>query len=472
MRNLRPIRNSATNLSGPSLFGSTASGRFLVDAMNGTDSIDIIGIGDSNTGYNNYGYLAGLDRVLGYSYGIPPYASGLSPGGLASGPSYRDSRSLMIGNGFSWGGTTDAGTSGGTTQTFINAVASDSDAQALRTALGQDTSVAWKWQGFDWAGQFVAAGVSYTSAVNRNYIALLTDNPINNGFSTAGGVSCQYRCVYAKFATTGGQFKPVVWNSSSATVASSYTSTAGGSAGNWFDVAFLNFTTSSGTVREQRGGWDGFGQGAPATGPMSCLWHSFIKRNQKGYAVNQFISHGGLTTTQIADRVESTGDLFSAYMQEIRRRQVEAGGSGRAIVFINSGINGPDSAASYTAAMDRIVNRCISKWTAFGGSEGNIAFVISPTHPVVSVAGNSWDTSRAATTAAACAYARQNAGRNITTFDIGTVYPTSRLLTGTIPAGTLYDAGGQSHLTSTTSAQTNGYDAVAHSIISSLIANA
>jgi len=470
MRNLRPIRNSATNLSGPSLFGSTAAGRFLVDAMNGTDSIDIIGIGDSNTGWNDYGYLAGLDRALGFSYGIPTYASGLSPGGLAGGPTLRNARSMMVGNKFGWGGTTDSG-GGGTTQTFINAVASDSDAQALRTALGQDTSVAWKWQGFDWAGQFVAAGVSYTSGVNRNYISLQTDNPINNGFST-GGVSCQYRCVYAKFATTGGQFKPVVWNSSSATVASSYTSTAGGSAGNWFDVAFLNFTTSSGTVLEQFGGWDGFSQSAPATGPMSCLWHSFIKRSQKGYAVNQFISHGGLTTTQIADRVESTGDLLSAYMQEIRRRQVEAGGSGRAIVFINSGINGPDTAASYTAAMDRIVNRCISKWTAFGGSEGNIAFVISPTHPVVSVAGNSWDTSRAATTAAACAYARQNAGRNITTFDIGTVYPTSRLLTGTIPAGTLYDAAGQSHLTSTTSAQTNGYDAIANSIISSLIANA
>ncbi len=471
MRNLRPIRNSTVNLSGPSLFGSPTAGRFLVDAINGTDSIDIIGIGDSNTGFNNYGYLAGLDRVLGYSYGIPPYASGLSPGGLESGPTTRAERSMMIGNLFGWGGTTDAG-GGGTTQTFINAVASDSDAQALRAALGQDTSIAWRWQGFNWAGQFVAAGVSYTSAVDKNYVGIRTDNPINNGFSTAGGVSCQYRCVYAKFATTGGQFKPVVWNSSSATVASSYTSTAGGSAGNWFDVALLNFTTSSGTVLEQRGGWDGFSQGAPATGPMSCLWHSFIKRNQKGYAVNQFISHGGLTTTQIADRVESTGDLFSAYMQEIRRRQIEAGGSGRAIVFINSGINGPDTGASYIAAMNRIVDRCISKWTAFGGIEGNIAFVISPTHPVVSVAGNSWDSSRAATTAAAGNYARQNAGRNITTFDIGTVYPTSRLLTGTIPAGTLYDAGGQSHLTSTTTAQTNGYDAVAHSIISSLIANA
>lgn len=471
MRNLRPIRNTTVNLSGPSLYGSPTAGRFLVDAMNGTDSIDIVCIGDSNTGWSDYGYLAGLDRVLGYSYGIPPYASGLSPGGLASGPSYRATRSLMIGNGFSWGGTTDAG-GGGTTQTFINAVASDSDAQALRTALGQDTSIDWNWQGFAWRGQFLAAGVSYTSSVDRNYIALLTSNPINNGFSTAGGVSCQYRCVYGKFATTGGQFKPVVWSSGGSTVASQWTSTSGGSAGNWFDVAKLNFTTSSGTVLEQRGGWDGFSQGAPATGPMSCLWHSFIKRNQKGYAVNQFISHGGLTTTQIADRVESTGDLFSAYMQEIRRRQVEAGGSGRAIVFINSGINGPDSSASYTAAMDRIVNRCISKWTAFGGTERNIAFVISPTHPVVSVAGNSWDTSRAATVAAACAYAQQNAGRNITTFDINTVYPTSRLLTGTVPAGTLYDAGGQSHLTSTTSAQTNGYDAVAHSIISSLIANA
>ena len=471
MRNLRPIRNTTVNLSGPSLYGSPTAGRFLVDAMNGTDSIDVVLIGDSNTSYNDYGYCAGIDRSLGYSYGIPPYATTMIPGGLESGATTRETRSMMIGTLDSWTAATAAGASG-TVQTLTNAVtAADADAVALKNGLSIDTSLLPKWLEFEWRGSFVASGVSYTSSVNQNYFALRTSNPINNGFAS-GGVSCQYRCVYGKFATTGGQFKPVVWSSGGSTVASQWTSTSGGSAGNWFGTATLNFTTASGTVIEHRCGWDGFSQGVPTSGPFACLWHSTIKRNQKGYAVNHFIYHGGLTTTQIADRVEAAGDLFSSYMKEVRQRQIEAGGSGRVIVFVNSGINGPDTASGYTTAINRIVNRCIAKWVQEGGSESNIAFVITPTHPVVSVAGNSWNTDRSAVAAAAVAYAQQNAGRNVTAFDINTVYPTSRLLTGTVPAGTLYDAGGQSHLTSTTSAQTNGYDAVAHSIISSLIANA
>ncbi|NBV89697.1 MAG: hypothetical protein EBR88_09345, partial [Betaproteobacteria bacterium] len=60
---------------------------------------------------------------------------------------------------------------------------------------------------------------------------------------------------------------------------------------------------------------------------------------------------------------------------------------------------------------------------------------------------------------------------NISVVDIAQNYPSNRLLNGTAPAGSLYDGGGQAHLNYSTTTQLNGYDAVAGSIVSSLLAS-
>jgi hypothetical protein len=53
----------------------------LRDAVAGTDSIDVLMIGDSNAGSNEYGYTVGIDRVLGYQYGVDMYATAVMAGG-------------------------------------------------------------------------------------------------------------------------------------------------------------------------------------------------------------------------------------------------------------------------------------------------------------------------------------------------------------------------------------------------------
>jgi len=68
-------------LEGPTLYGSGIPSTFLIDAANGDDSLDIIVIGDSNAGSNDYGYTVGWDRYLGYELGCDMYATPLLGGG-------------------------------------------------------------------------------------------------------------------------------------------------------------------------------------------------------------------------------------------------------------------------------------------------------------------------------------------------------------------------------------------------------
>jgi hypothetical protein len=143
-------------------------------------------------------------------------------------------------------------------------------------------------------------------------------------------------------------------------------------------------------------------------------------------------------------------------LREIIARQVAARGSGNAIIQIFSGINGADTAISYTLASQRIVDRIGERWLAVGGDADKLAFVFVPTHPVVDDI-NGWDTGRDTVVAAAHAWVQGQTG--VTIFDIGEVVTTAVLSTNN-----WYSAQStQAHLTE------SGYAAIGSAFIRSLL---
>lgn len=481
-----PLTTYIQPLNSAGVYGSKLAGQFIQDLVSGRNSLDIVTIGDSNSGQpgsgTGYGYSAGLFRALQFFSGVSPYATPLAPGGISGGNAQRSAPMGGVGNNFFYASDGQAGNTG-TVRTLYAAATQatpDADAAALKSNLGIDmatytedgasTTRLPKFLGYEWYGSFVASGVTYTSAANNNLIELQTTNEMNYG-SGSGNVPLQYRVVYGKFAGGNGQFKPTIYSSAGTTVASSWVPTSGGSAGNWYATApGLNFTTTNSTSTvAYRAGWDGLAQGGSVTGPFSCLWHSVIRRSFKGFCVNNLIYDGGKSTTRIADRIDAMDQLLDAYLKELRERQIEAGGSGRVLIFVNTGINGPDTSSTWPTAAARIVARIQQRWAATLGAINNLAFVFSVTHPTNS--GLPWDTARAAVADAANSWGTSNGGNNITVVDIGQNYPAVKLSKGSAPSGSLYDGGGQAHLNYSTTTQSNGYDAVAGNIITSLMSS-
>lgn len=471
----RPIYNLPPLGPLPSgAYGSTVAGQFLQDAKAGRDSLDIVVIGDSNAGQgSNYGYTAGLDRALGYGMGIPNYATPLSPGSIFSSGTVSNG---IAGNGVSyiWNADNTAGNSG-TIRTIVGAAASaDTEATALKNYLGFSSSLGAEFLGKTYTGAFVASGVTFTSGGNNTSCLVLTGNSMVN--NDASNFTLNYRMVYGTFATGSGKFKLSAWQVGVAITAdAAYRSTNTGTVGYATTTVPLSVARSS-TVQLYFG-FDGFTQGATyyVTGPFANLWHSVSKASTIGYCVNQLVYTAGASTSNIADRVEGMDKLLDCYLKELRERQIASGGTGRVLVWLNSGINGPDTGTSWTTNAARIRDRIVQRWTATGGSPSTLAFVMSVTHPVyTALAGNTWLTSRAAVASAASTWATNNAGdgNNVTVVDIATPYPSWKLNLGSIPFGSMYDSGStQAHLNYVTNAQQNGYDAVAAAVLNAAMAS-
>jgi len=479
----RPLLGSdrSTSTSG-GVYGSTTATTFIRDLMLGNDSVDIITLGDSNNMRGDYGYNGGWHRALGYYCGSTMYASPLYSGSnyLSGAPSGNQRGDYAWGTGTyqSWPTDNTAGRVGNVRALILAAAGGDTNASAIKTYLGFDstnytddaTTRLPRTHGWQWAGAFVADGVTYSSFAGDNYVQLKTTCPLNYG-TGSGAASLRWRVVYGTFATGSGQFKMRVRNSDGSTTDGSTFTTNTGAAG--YLTASLNFSTASGTLLAVSGFWDGFSATVAdqAKGPVAILWQGFAKQSGKGHAVSSLIGHSGITTVGIADRIEYMDKLLDCYLKEIIDRQVLAGGSGRAIIFMNSGINDTTPSTTWTPAADRIVARIKQRWAVAGGSLANLAFVFTVTHPTT--AQGAWDAGRAAAAIAANTWGSGNISNNATVVDLAVNYPGYKMLNGVSGAGgNLYDGAGaaQAHL-SVALTQLNGYDAMVGDIVSSMLAS-
>jgi hypothetical protein len=492
----------SNSVSGPKVYGSTVPAQMILDAANGTDSLDVIVIGDSNATFPaNGGYNNAWHRVFNTTLRVPIYATSLFAGGMTNvaAPTAvtainRDTAGLGI------GASSTAASVAGTTGTGKMIATSQADANilALTNYLGMSvtgwnnndktTNTLMFPHGFganpivvETAGTFLgtfAQSSVQVSTFNSSETSTATTWGSELAFGTDGagaGVSLAYRLVYGTFAAGSGQFKPrAIWSNSTALAAqdSAFTSTNTGAVGyatkSW-TIPAVAFSTGTGQ-KVLHCSWDGNATGvASTTGPFASLWNSVVKLGQKGYSVSCLNAFGGLNSALTVSKITNAGKLVDAYLKEIRERQIACGGTGRAMVFLNLGINTVEDATTWTTNAEALVTLLSSKWIALGGAAENISYVLTVTHPNTT---GTWATNRPAISTAANAWAIVNgSANNLCVIDINTIY------TATVMSKyNMFDSGGESHLNSSATAsgttittKEDSYFAIVQGMVSAML---
>lgn len=416
------------------LYGSLRASTFIKDCVSGADSVDVLTIGDSNMGYESCGHSTGFREALSskgalqYATGLVPLATSstsLSGGGNYTGGLY----SNMIQFSFK-GNTFEASSSGNSTISSLSAknTAGDTHAVALTTAIGTFSN--YKPNAFEFDAAYVNVGTptnTYTSPANGIRIAptALTAFAAGDG---SGSMALQYRVVYGTFTSGSGQFKLVVVKSINSNVArSSAYSTNTGTAGISTTAATLNFNSPKNTTGQSTpiafgcviDGYAGTA-GDYIIGPAAFFWHSLMFQSKKGYSVTNFSYYSGRTTAQLATDMASNLKLVSTTLRELRTRQIAAGGTGRVLIYTNSGINDSNASSTYTSSLDSIIATFRTEWETLGYPASDLAFLITSSHPTPnSIGGENWFSNRPDFNNNAKTWATTNFtdGRNITYCD-------------------------------------------------------
>lgn len=425
--------------SNKTLFGSRTASRFLRDAAKGLNSVDIITIGDSNVGSGgSCGYQFGLAAACAAN-GIPNYSTPLYPCSGNEGANNRTGGMHLPLNNVCWSGL-DGNLS--TLHTKFIGPPPKNDAVELASALQINNSMSFQWgffnswpepYGFKWDAAFVSNGQTYTSPGNGTCIRILRPSPFTEGINGTGEDELQYRLVHGLFKVggSGGQFKLTCMTGVNDIeyASSNFVSTYNAASAGW-KTEKLNFLAP--TVLDKGSyvpatfhcAYDGYnaGNSYQITGPFCALAHSIIRKNKKGFSVTNLVYAAGRTSEELFNMVVMTGGLKNIYLKELRERQIEAGGTGRVIIWCNSGVNGPDQGDAWNDAMTGISNAFSVVWAELGYPAEDLAFVFSVTHPQAAE-GTGVEVSLSAIREKANNWANEQAGsgKNISVVDLSKI---------------------------------------------------
>jgi len=452
---------------GPIVYGSNRAGLFLKDLASGTDSLDVVIIGDSNTGSalsGFWGYHNGFSQTLNdrgypiygtpYSHTMTDWAVDTNTGGwLGSAYVYQPRGTLLNGN-TSGGATNYAYWTPGTAWTRYGTYPSAKDGWAY------------------------ISGAEYWNWYPQVYIE--TSHPL---FDTS--LTLIHRIRWGTFSTGSGYFRAAVRNFGGSTIATNSVVNTNTRNANSVATTEYSFTPSGaaqieaacfggGTVAGSRG----------AVGPVAIHGHS-IYCQRKGWSVHSHGYMSGADSTTIDSVMSGIGSsALQVHLQELRARQIAATGSGRVLLMMHSGINGADTTSTWQTAHLDVWNTYKTAWAALGYPAADLAWVSFVSH-----VPNSTDTSNSGSTGN-LATIRTAANTMPTTYTDMTVVDVKKLLTYTqnitgvgngrayyqrynnLPnAGsdiTIHLSGGT--YTGSTKDTSDGYTALANLVISSLMA--
>lgn len=377
----------------PGLYGSTLAASLVRDAISGADSLDVVTIGDSNAGFSldgtgggGGGWSRGWYRALN-ALGANTYASMLMPTMVAGSVNtatqlYKDDDST-IGGMTSWFSNTPA--------PYGNVVRGTASGP---TALTNKVVPATSFTPYgltNWNYSFIANGNSAQTFAQPNgtYPGGAAPNPPLQSW-TQPGTAVKYRTIYATQSdqtstSTRARFNPTAYRVDAGNyiaLATKAQDTYNASA-NVLQTTDLDFTMPSSPANQAViVGWNYIGM---AYGPCSVMWDC-VYRVRKGIAVNNLHYGSGQSASTISDVITGANGadrtFVASYFAQLRQRQIDAGGSGRVIVWINYGINSPESPSVWTSKTQNAINFLCSAWVAAGGSANQFAVVVSVTHPL------------------------------------------------------------------------------------------
>lgn len=424
---------NSLNQEGTGASGSTMANKFLQDMKAGRDCLDIVIVGDSNAGYNDAGWHYGWEKAL-VDNGALPYATCLIPcmhttatnvkAGAGIGVSYVTEQV---------GGFFTAGSASGVPHSIVGSYW-DNGGGTLRT---------WS-AALDW--NYIASGTDQQAS---NYTQVSSSSPLDPA------AALKYRVGYVKFPSGSGQFFLNCYTPSpSAVVTSTGFSTSGGT----YDLNIATLSVAANPARNINTRFTKYsafyGAQYGVDGPVGFVFES-IYRERKGFAVNVLHYHGGTKTSDISSAISSGLAGVKTYLNELRQRQIAAGGTGRVLVFANSGINDANAAqlGAYATNANSLIGSLTKAWAELGFPQSDLAFVISVTHPTQSDDANLTSGRRLGKSSVAF-----GPGGQVTFVDLNQM-ASYTYLNG---AG-FYDGGGTSHLTAA------GYAAVGNIMVPALL---
>lgn len=427
----RPMRNSTQSQAmamafpgGTKVFGSARPTQFFNDVASGKDSLDILLLGDSNTGSaisDFWGYHNGLSEAMnarGWKFYGTPLLSGMSGRSINNAPSlwrgsinyFAPTGSLLSGN-----------TSGGSTAYSVWSPTGN------WTRYGSSTSVPDSRD--NWA--YISAATQYYQTFG---IQINSDNPL-----ATSSVPVYYRIRYGTFTTSGGGFCPMVFNGSGTEQFSprQFQSSTGAA---YSYTAWEKSWQPTGTT-SYRGTWSFVGTGSDVCkGPMAIANQSFYRR-EKGWSITSHAYLGGFSSDAIAGIIVNSvpATLLQSHLQELRERQILAGGTGRVLVMYQAGVNQdsgaqPESASKWVQAARDIWTTYKTAWDALGYPADDLACLFWCSHQM-----NQSDTSNPQTVTGNMIAVRAAANQmaldypDMTVVDVKQLLPYSKLIMGTGP---------------------------------------
>ena len=408
------------------LYGSALPLVMLAKLKAGVDSVDFHVVGDSNSGHpqNGRGWQEGLARGMIRGCSAAMYGTGICPVAV-----HHTSSVGLAGN------AGPIGNGGGykfTNSYIFNGASSDNANTGVTVQNGNSHAPADLKQYFDIFGsQFTFAngvtadfawlpptGLSFTRGETTNSIHEWRDSGLENYGHIDTRNPITYRVVHSVNPGSSGSFPLWIHGLSNGTgygnLVSGFTffgadgggvsdyqaagkriSTAAGATG----ITASSFTIPADSTRKGvtlSFSWYGYGAGLAgatyAQGPVAVYLES-MHGNTKGWAVTNILYQSGATTGKISQVLAVVGSTASpptdscmrTILKETRERQIQAGGSGNVLVFVNSGINdanGPEgSTLGYSESIKSIVSTYQSTWDSLNYPENDLGFVVTVTHP-------------------------------------------------------------------------------------------
>lgn len=433
--------NSVDGISGSSLAGT-----FMRDAIAGSDSVDIITIGDSNAGfsYNGYGgggggWTRGLLRAMNNA-GAQTFASPLMP--IMSSSTTVTTGVLKEDNGSTI--STIAGYFSnvtGPSGTLLRG--SSSGPTGLTNQVVPDTTLMpYGLTGFNYAWVAGSTTNNTFSQLNATYPGGSSPQNTLPTWNTWGTANLKYRVVYSTNSTGGGQLIPTIYKvtfpgSNYVSLASTTQSTGVGATIRQVDTTFTMPNDSPGTPSNQSAiifGWNYIGV---ASGPVAAIYDCVYKV-AKGIAINNMHYGSGQTTTTISNAIAgangSDRSFLETYFSQIVKRQTDAGGTGRVIIWINSGINGGgDTGLTWQTGMENIIIALRRAWGNAGYQSNKLAFVCSVSHPLDTDYGGTTEANLAGSRIAADAWA--SSVSNTTVVNLSRIYTAAQMTANGYYAG-------------------------------------
>lgn len=434
--------SSLNHGSATGFYGSTFANQFIKDVVSGRDSLDVIVVGDSNSGFTQ----TGGSSASGFTYawekglidaGAAPYATAVyTCAASAASNTVEGKTSTLQVDGFNHRSAGQSGGSSFVTLGSASGISAITDQWNSGSGNLRPTAV-----GLDWA--YTAAGTNQQSSL---FVEIKSASAL--GITSA----FVYRIVYGTFATGSGAFSLLVHNSGGSPLYTSprISTNTGVSGTSVYELSIPAEAGRTGNIRFCREGGNYTALTVGVTGPCGFLCESVYKR-VKGFAVTCMSYFSGGTSEQVKNGVVNSNNTIKTYLKEMRERQVAAGGTGRVLVTTTTGANDGGNVGNWATHTNSMVAHFRTKWHELGYPQSDLAFVVMVSHPQAAVDGM----------AAGRTAAKANqllVERDCTFIDLSEALPYSYL-----NANTLYDTAGNAHL------KTTGYAELGSRVISGLL---